>query len=284
MQFFRLADVPSQRGEQVFSYSRFRAVLGTALLAGSALAAFLFASSHDAWLGYYISGLLLLVLLIYHKLVTARFRSSNWLLRATTEGVLVKFRSYLNAHFDDRDLTVVFIPYSEIISATLVRDVRLLPDHSDRRKGGATRSARRLVEIEVDADCAALSKLLANERERIFGKSVFGAGKVSTRYQHLPVHLVAPKRLQIEWGVAPRPERLLEIFARHSIPRETAVTQTDFTNLDRLPKAQQEERLLQLVEGGNKLGAVTLARKLYAYDLVRATEFIEQLVQRQTVR
>jgi hypothetical protein len=42
--------------------------------------------------------------------------------------------------------------------------------------------------------------------------------------------------------------------------------------------------LLQLVEGGNKLGAVTLARKLYAYDLVRATEFIEQLVQRQTAR
>lgn len=62
------------------------------------------------------------------------------------------------------------------------------------------------------------------------------------------------------------------------------MNQTDFTNLDKLPKAQQEERLLQLVEGGNKLGAVTLARKLYAYDLVRATEFIEELVQRQTVR
>jgi hypothetical protein len=227
MQFFRLADVPSQRGEQVFSYSRFRAVLGAALLAGSALAAFLLASSHDAWLGYYISGLLLLVLLIYHKLVTRRFRSSNWLLRATTEGLLVKFRSYLNAHFDDRDLTVVFIPYSEIISATLVRDVRVLPDHNGRSKGGATRSARRMVELEVDADCAALSKLLANERERIFGKSVLGAGKVSTRYQHLPVHLLASKRLQIEWGVAPRPEQLLEIFRRHSIPRETAVTQTD---------------------------------------------------------
>lgn len=61
-------------------------------------------------------------------------------------------------------------------------------------------------------------------------------------------------------------------------PRETAVTQTDFTHLGKLPKAQQEERLLQLVEGGNKLEAVTLARKLYAYDLVRATEFIEELV------
>jgi hypothetical protein len=284
MQFFRLADVPSERGEQVFSYSRFRAVLGAALLAGSALAAFLFASSHDAWLGYYVSGLLLLVLLIYHELVTARFRSSNWLLRTTTEGVLVKFRSYLNAHFDDRDLTVVFIPYSEIIAATLVRDVRVLPDHDDRSKGAATKSARRMVELEVDANCSALSKLLANEGDRLFGKSVPGAGKISTRYQHLPLHLVASQRLQIEWGVTPRAEQLLEIFARHSIPHETAVTQTDFTHLGKLPKAQQEERLLQLVEGGNKLAAVTLARKLYAYDLVRATEFIEELVQRQTVR
>ena len=279
MQFFRTEDVPPQQGEHVFDYSRGRALLGAALLAGTASGAIFYAWFEGGWLGYYLGGLLLLVLLIFHKLVTARFRSSNWLLRATDEGVFVKFRSYLNAHFDDRDLTVVFFPYSEIVGAALVRTVREHPDRDGGHDRGM-RSARRAVEIEVSVDCIALSKLLANERERMFGKSVVGAGKISTRYQHVPVRLTSLRRLQIDWGVVPKPEFLFNVFARHSIPRKADNVQTDFTCLEKLPKAEQEARLIELVEGGDKLGAVALARRLYALDLLQAKEFVEELAAR----
>lgn len=283
MQFFRLAHVPPQPGERVFAYSRCRAVLAAALLAGLAFGAIFYAWARGAWLGYYIGGVLLLCLMIFHKLITARFRSSNWLVRATNDGLFVKFRSYLNAHFDDRDLTVVFFPYSEITAATLVRLVRELADREGSHESRGTRSTRRAVELEVAIDCIELSKLLANERERIFGKSVVGAGKISTRYQHMPVRLTALRRLRVDWGVVPDPQSLIEILARHSIAWETAVDETDFTRLEKLPKAEQEARLLELIEGGDKLGAVALTRRLYAFDLARAKEFVEELATQKPV-
>lgn len=281
MQFLRLADVPPQQSEQLFAYSRLRAISGATLTAGFIFAAFLFSWINGAWPGYIIGSVLLVMLLIFHKLVTARFRSSNWLVRATNDGLFIKFRSYLNGHFDDRDLTVVFVPYSEIRSATLVRETRELPDRDGASHNRTTRSARRLIELELTADCTPLSKLLANELERIFGKEVVGAGKISTRYQHFPVRLAPSKRLRIEWGVVPGPQTLLDILARHSIPQRSTEVVEDFNSLEKLPKAQQEERLLQLIEGGDKLGAIALARRLYACDLAAAKQFIEELAQRQ---
>ena len=59
-------------------------------------------------------------LLIYQKVVTARFRPTNWLVRMTDGGLFIKFRSYSNLGFPDQDLTVAFIPYSDIRSARYV--------------------------------------------------------------------------------------------------------------------------------------------------------------------
>ena len=280
MQPMRLADVPTDRTDRVFAYSRLRAVLAAALLAASALATFLVGWLNAIWLACYAGVILLSPLLIFHRLITARFRPSNWLLRATNDGLFIKFRSYLNHHFDDRDLTVVYLPCCEIRSAKALREIGELPARTTGKRQETVRSARRVVEFEVSSDCTALAKLLANERERVFGKSAVGAGRVSTRYQHLPVRLAGPKRLQIEWGVVPDPRTLLGMLAGHSIPQESTAVVVSFPDLEKLPKPQQEEYLLRLAEGGDKLGAVALARRLYAYDLAAAKAFIEELVRR----
>jgi hypothetical protein len=44
----------------------------------------------------------------------------------------------------------------------------------------------------------------------------------------------------------------------------------------------QEARLLELVESGDMIGAITMARRLYASDLTIAKQIVEELVRKQT--
>lgn len=226
MQLLRLADVPVQQSDRVFAYSRWRAAMAVALILTSAVAAFLMGALQAGWFAYWIGGILLLVPLIFHRVALARFRGSNWLVRVRDEGIFLHFRSYLNHHFDDRDLTVVFFPYSEIRSARAVRQTREMPDRTSGQGQQSMQTTRHLVELEVSSDCTALSKLLANESARVFGKSVIGAGRISTRYQHLPVRLTGPRRLHVEWGVIPDSNVLLDILASHGIPQQSASVTT----------------------------------------------------------
>jgi hypothetical protein len=284
MQLMRLADVPSDPRERVFRYSQLRAALGATILTGSALGAFIFGWLKSAWLAYYVAAVLFMVLLIFQKLITARFRLSNWLLRMTDHGLFIKFRSYLNNHFDDQDLTVVFIPYSEIHSARSVKERRKVSDQDERNRPGTTTKTRQTVELEIAGDSTALARVLARERERLFSKSVIGVGRISTRYQHLPVQLVNRTLLQIEWGVVPSAQTLLDALTRHTLVRNPAAVSKSFVNLDNLSKEEQEARLLELVESGDMIGAVTLARRLYSYDLTEAKEFVDELLRKQPAR
>lgn len=219
MQLMRLADVPLDRHEQVFRYSRSRAVIGAMILIALALTAFVFGWRQGAWLAYYVAAVGVIFLLIFQKLITARFRASNWLLRMTDQGLLIKFRSYLNSHFSDQDLTVVFIPYSEIRSARLVKERQELPDREEPNRPEITTRTRLIVELELAGTSTQIAKALATERDRLFSKSVIGAGRISTRYQHLPVHLASSTILRIEWGVVPSPQILLDALTRHTLAK-----------------------------------------------------------------
>jgi hypothetical protein len=284
MQLMRLADVPSDRSQRVFYYSRFRAVIGAASLVTVAAGVLLWGWLNDVWLAYYLAAVLIIFLLIFQKLITARFRSSNWLLRMTDHGLFIKFRSYLNRHFDDRDLAVVFLPYAEIRSARLVKESQKLPDQENPNAAGTTTKTSRAVELELAADAGELARALARERERVFGKSVVGVGRISTRYQHLPVRMTSPKLLRIDWGVVPSAKTLLDALTRHTLVKDAAAVSKDFVDLVQLDREQQEARLLELVESGDMIAAVTLARRLYSCDLTTAKRFVEGLVRRQPAR
>jgi hypothetical protein len=284
MQLVRLADMSSDRSQRGFYYSRFRAVIGAATLITVAAGVLLWGRFNDVWLAYYVAAVLIIFLLIFQKLITARFRPSNWLLRMTDHGLFIKFRSYLNSHFDDRDLAVVFLPYSEIRSARLVKERQELPDRDQRNQPATTTRTRRIVELEIAGDSTQLAKAFTAERERLFGKSVIGAGRISTRYQHFPVPLATPALLQIEWGVVPTAQTLLDALTRHTLVQSPAIVSKDLVNLDKLSKAEQEARLVELVESGDMIGAVTLARRLYSYDLTTAKQFVEELARKQPAR
>jgi len=280
MQLLRLADVPAAPNERVFRYSRSRAVIGATILAALAAGSFLYGWRTGGWLACYLAAIVVICLLIFQKLIIARFQASNWLVRMADHGLLIKFRSYLNSHFSDQDITVVFVPYSAIRSAGFMTERQELPDRSGAT-GSATRT-RRFIELELDGDLKPLAKALAGERERLFAKSVIGAGRISTRYRHLPVQLLPPAVLRIEWGVVPKAQMLLEALSRRTLVREPAAVAKDFVDIEQLSRVEQEARLLELAAAGDTLGAITMARRLYSYDLTEAKQFVEELMRRQT--
>jgi len=282
MQLMCLADVPLDQHDRVFHYSRLRAVTGAMILIAIALGALAFGWLKNAWLAYYIAAVVAICLLIFQKLVTARFRSSNWLIRMTDHGLFVKFRSYLNHRFSDQDPTVVFLPYSEIRSVKLVKERQELPDRDDDNRSTTIIRTRRIIDFELAGDSTELTQALAKERERVFAKPTHGAGRTSLRYQHFPVRLASPMLLRIEWGVVPGAQALLDDLSRHTLVQHAEETTRDFVNLDGLSREEQEVRLRELVESGEMIGAVTMARKLYSYDLTTAKHFVEGLARERS--
>jgi len=282
MQVMRLADVPLDQRDRVFHYSGFRAVTGAMILVVIALGALVFGWLKNAWIAYYVAAVVAICLLIFQRLVTARFRSSNWLIRMTEHGLFVKFRSYLNHHFSDQDPTVVSLPYSDIRSVKLVKERQELPDRDDTNQSTKIIRTGRIIDLELAGDSTQLAQALAKERERVFAKRIHGAGRTSSRYQHFPVRLASPMLLRIEWGVVPDAQTFLDSLTRHTLVRDSEETSRDFVNLDGLSREEQEVRLRELVESGEMIGAVTMARKLYSYDLTTAKHFVEGLARERS--
>lgn len=280
MQLMRLADVPLDQRHRVFYYSRFRAVAGTMTFCAIAIGVLVFGWVKNVWLAYYVAAVVAICLLIFQRLVTARFLSSNWLIRMTDHGLFVKLRSYLNHRFPEQDPTVLFLPYSEIRSARLVKERRELPDPDDGSRLTKTIKTRRLIEIELAGDSTELGETLADERKRVFNKpNRGGGGKI--RYHHLPVRLASATLLTIEWSVVPRVEKFLDALTRHTLVQSVHNSSKDFVDLQSLTPADQESRLRELAESGDMIEAVAIARRLYSYDLTTAKAFVESLMERQ---
>jgi hypothetical protein len=77
---------------------------------------------------------------------------------------------------------------------------------------------------------------------------------------------------------------MLEALTRHTLVQLPGEASHDFDNLEQLSRQEQEARLLDLFQPGDRMGAVTMVRRLYSYDLTTATQFVEELVRKQPVR
>lgn len=278
MQILRLNDVASSQRDLVFTYSRLHAIGGALVPFAAAVGLIVFARLKGAWPAYWIAAFMLLCLLLYQKVITARFHAANWLVRMNDDGLFVKFRSYLNDHFDAQDFVVLFLPFSELRSARMVKERKKVPDQNPRSR--TTTTTKRILELELAGKTVELAVALGAERERVFGKMPRTNGRMSTRYQHFPVRLVSPTLLRIEWGVVPKLQTLLDALTRHTLVSASGEEKKDYTQLENLDRKEQEARLLELAESGDMIGAIAIARKLYSYDLTTAKQFVESLTRK----
>jgi hypothetical protein len=276
MQLLRERDVPANTNDRVFQYSRARAVGACGMvLAGSGVLFAVGAHQHAIVLQL---GALFVVAGVFlgRRFATARFRDSNWLVRANENGLYVHFRSYLNYHFSPDYFTVAFIPYREIRVARSFREQRELPEPS-RSGRDVSVQTRHIVELELTGDTAALATALTEERARPAPREARWYGNTAVRYQHEPVALGEQGCLSLLWECVPRATDLLAVLAPHVSVHEEAPRSTSNRAVAALSRGEQEQRLAALARSGQIVAAITMARRLYAYDLKQARDFVESL-------
>ena len=274
LQVMRESDVPVSPGDCLYRASRVRAAAGALVAAG--VAAFLIIGQWpQRWVGLAFGSGILLFLFLFGRLITARFLPSNWLVRATDTGLFIHLRSYLNYHMAVEDLTVVFLAYSDIRSARMVREWISVPDPMQPNR--STTHTRRWIELELAIDPAPLSAAIDTEyaRPAVWEKRWYGNS--ATLYQDYPVVMQRPPFVRIQWQVTPSPKAFLKMLASYVQVEPKVTVGTDFVKLNGLPREQQERRLRELDRRGRTIDAVYIARNLYSLDLSGATKFIDTL-------
>jgi hypothetical protein len=276
VKLLRLADVEISPADRVYSYSKTRATILVVIVLG-ATTWLIFHSMTNGWkVGYYVAAAILLFFLLTLRFITARFRPSNWLVRANDQGTFVQFRSYLNYHFPAEDLTVVFLSYGEIRSARLVRERVNMPDPQGH--GTQTRYLR-YVELEIAGDVAPLAKALDAEITERAPMEKHWYGRSSTEYQDHPVRMQIASFLQLRWQVVPGAKKFLEALRPYTTIADPVSLTQDFVNLQYLSREEQQQRLRELAARGQTIAAIYLARKLYGCGLAEAQEMLEGMRQ-----
>lgn len=267
------SEVPQGPTDRVFSYPRGRAVIAAVSVLGGAAACGIAWMRTGSWLALYLGVLLCVALGIFRRLVTARFQPSNWLVRVAGGGVFVQFRSYLNAHLPVADRTVVWIPFDEIRVARRIREHRDVPDlEANGRPGGSVRETTDWVELSVRADTGALRQALDEERQRHpSGTALF---------RDYPVRVPRDGVVQVRWQVSPGLAAFLDAVRGRVAEGDPQVVDVDFTGLDRLPPVEQRQRIEYLVQQGEVIDAVALARSVYGLSTTQARALVDDIAAR----
>jgi hypothetical protein len=272
MELMRAADVPQTERDLVFRSSRLYALLFVGACVGTC-ALLIYFHWPQPRIAYIISGIILLLIVLLHRLVTARFHPLNWLVRMGDEGLYIHFRSYLNEALSADDPTVVFLSFRDIHSA------RLVHEHLQTRsaEGGTETQFLKWIELELTIDPAPLASALATERARPGVTEKRWYGTSATLYQDYPVLMQKPPFLRVAWRVVPGASVLLNAMRQRIEIAPEVTVRENFSNLDALTPEQQEKRLRELNQRGQTIAAIYLARKLYGCDLTEAKRYIEGL-------
>ena len=280
LKFLREDQVPDHPTDLLFRQRRWTKLLALAIFGGVSggfllcptLCPLFGIEPLPAWASYITGGFLLIFVLIAWHTARASFRSSSWRLRATTNGLYVKVRSFLNYRLSAEDPIVVYLPKAEIIG---VREHRIWA----RRPGtDDNETIQRLVFLEIvlhDEDLSELVALLKAERAIEPGKQ----SGVSMISRHYPVRVLPGGIVQVDWsGLSPGLKRTVTLLSGvYPVLDGQRTRQQRFTELD---KTAREDRLLELVERGETVGAVKLAKELYGYNTTDAKAFVDDLARR----
>ena len=203
-----------------------------------------------------------------------RLLASNWLVRTYPEGISIKFRSYLNYHFDPSDAIVAHIDYSEI---EYVRDHRIRQDVPGSSRGERETRYLKFAEFKLRDDNAVrqIDEAIASERAR---KAPLGGRWIRYRekYDEYPVQ-VTDGLLRVQWSVFPRLPAFIADIAAFVATKDRMKTREDFSDLRKASPHDQEEALLRLISSGDSFGAIRMICQLYGYDLTRAKQFLDEL-------
>jgi len=208
----------------------------------------------------------ILVLSTLWSAFVASFRSSNWILQVTRDGVLLNLRSYLNDHFEGTEPTVVSLKFVEIRSAGRVRERRERPSDSERSV-----EVRPWLELTLTGDTRALDAAVRSERTKQGPTRVFLGIRSRSRSQDVPVFVSSPGVVRVAWK-----RGMLEALADGVAIVPTRSVDLDATLSDR----SVDERCRARIERGDRVDAIEIARAELGVGLTEAVRRVDELERR----
>lgn len=216
------------------------------------------------------SGFLVLFALLQFNAFVKTLSPSNWLLAIDTEGILIKFRSYLNTHYPKDDKQIVSIPFNEISSVRITKKQITYPNMTS---AGATVEKNTYLDIAVISEnLEELQNQLKHERNiRIEGKG---------HYRHYPLSIIDDSIIRVEWNtVTPNISSVIKMLSRYVSKKTDIYGKDDFTKNETLQRKDLKDKILELAEQGKTLAAIRIAMKAYSWNTTEATKFVGKLLE-----
>jgi len=208
----------------------------------------------------------LLVATVYGAWRAARL-PTHWVMKVGQGGVWLQLRSYLNHSFEDNDDTALFLGFDELAGAGRVDEKRV------GREEGETQVVS-MLELVVDGDLEEVERALARERARKGPRTSFLGITSTTRAHHRPVFVARPGRIRVEW----RGKRMLRVLAQSGVA--ILPPRTEAGPWGPVPREAVDDRIVELLERGERIEAILLLRDTHGMTLAEAKAFVEDLSDR----
>ncbi|HEX9885357.1 MAG TPA: hypothetical protein VGA70_02675 [Longimicrobiales bacterium] len=220
------------------------------------------------WPYLLIAGALVLAL-PFVVLLKAGFHRTNWLLRIRDDGLVLKFRSDLNAELPEPHPVVVNVPYRSIRS---MRHTRERVRHHSLSEEGADRVLVSFLDFRLAA--GVVTEPL---RRAIAAELAFSPEGSHTLHRHYPVRLDGDV-LRVQWRTGLRPGLKATVARlRPHVSEEERLTLTrDFTAPVTAERADDD--ILELARRGRVMAAIALARRFYGVSLTEAKLLVDRLL------
>jgi hypothetical protein len=283
MEFYRLDEVPTGPGERVYRYGWVGTVIVSFGLGIAGVLCMAFpiwgwlTGQRAAWAVAWLvpSGLCLLWMarVIARTLGAVLDRRTNWLMRKTPNGLVLKFRSPYNAAMPAEDIVAVRIGYGEIAWVRRTTEVRVVAS-SD---GSANRVYRHMDLRIASGDMARLAEHLRAERAREAPWEKHWWGRSRGKANDYPVQVAGDDVVRIAWRARPGLNKALADL-RHVITVAPPLkVKGDFYALKGLSPADQESRVRTLAAEGDVIGAVAAAEVAWGLSTTDAVRRVEDL-------
>lgn len=196
------------------------------------------------------------------KTFFASQRPENWRLRWSSDGLYLRYRSYLNGRFPADTSSVLYLARCEVSWLEAHEDILETPDEVG--SWSLTRKHRWLEIALRNVDLTPIREALTEEAKRRDPRG----GRVND----YPLSVTRDGTLRLQLGKPEAVAHLLRIDYSVALPEESSSG-----GFNEMSQAEQEDHVLALAAAGDTFAAIKAAREVYGFDLTEAKKFVEQL-------
>ncbi len=268
-------DVSLGHGDRIYRESSILHLFGAVGSLGAALWILSLYRRGDAplFIAIVSGGGLALFSLFFLHIFRKSLAGNNWYVAVKTDGVLLmRFRSHLNELLPTEDVQIASLQPGEIDSAGVTKQLQKSDAHRGTRFQFFTF-------LDIHTTCENLDQL----GERLAYEIQL---KAKTKYHVYPVS-VDGKTIRVQWRsaafrLAPGIANIVADLDQRGVKiLPTKRERVDLRATAVQNRENQEAGIIRMVQAGDRISAVRLARQLYGFDLTEAVEFVDELAENE---